>query len=125
MPLTKEGGKLRSVTTIVRILGKEELHDLGFDIPKSSKLTPQQAVMLNRAEEELPSATDVAKAGNIELQGIAKNAARSTEGLIEQFNDPLGDSLEFVQAFGLDKELRSIRGSLKVERVKGSVGRTH
>ena len=42
------------------ILGKERLHDIGFDIPRG-KLMARQAVMLNRVEEELPSASDVAK----------------------------------------------------------------
>ena len=71
MPLTIRGRKLRLVSVIAEILGKEELHDLGFDIPMG-KVTARQAVMLNRVEEELPSASDVAKADDIELQEIAK-----------------------------------------------------
>ena len=37
-----------------------------------------------------------------------------------QFNDPPGDSLEHLlrELLSLNKELRSIRGSLKVETVK-------
>ena len=38
-------------------------------------------------EEELPSASDVAKADNIELQEITENAVRSTENLIAQLDD--------------------------------------
>ena len=38
-------GKLRSVTTIARILGKEGLRNFGFDLPRSSKVTAQQAIM--------------------------------------------------------------------------------
>ena len=47
-----------------------------------------------------------------------KNAARSMEDLIAQFDHPLGDSLEHPmhELLGLDKELRSIRGSVKVEK---------
>ena len=37
----------------------------------------QQAVMLNRVEEELASAFDVAKADNIEFQEITENAAKA------------------------------------------------
>ena len=38
----------------------------------------EQAIMLNRVEKELPSASDIVKAGNIELQEINNNTARST-----------------------------------------------
>ena len=51
-PLTTEG-KLKSVGMLVDILGKNRLCRLGFNIPVG-KLTTQQAVMLNKAAEELP-----------------------------------------------------------------------
>ena len=51
------------VEEIKKILGKERICNLGFDIPKD-EVTAQQATMLNR---ELPSASDVAKADDIEL----------------------------------------------------------
>ena len=68
--------------------------------------------MLNRVEEELPSASDVAKVDNIELQEITENAARSMEDLITQLDRPPGDSLEhpLCKLSGLDKALRSIQG---------------
>ena len=66
--------------------------------------------MLNRVEEELPSVSDVAKADDIELQEIAK----STEDLIAQGQG----TLPMHKLLGLDKQLRSIRGSLKVEVAK-------
>ena len=97
---------------------------MGFDISKG-KVTPQHAIMLNKAEEEIPSMSDVANADNVELQDfIMENALRSMEDLIKQlrnytqtqtdelFKHPLKDLL------GFDKELRSIRGSLKVETAK-------
>ena len=67
-------------------------------------------------EEQLPSTSDIVKVGNIELQEIMENAVRSTEDLITLFDDP---PLEYTlhELVGLDKELRSIRGSLKVEMV--------
>ena len=40
--------------------------------------------MLNRAKEELPSASDIDKADVIELQEIMENASKSTEDLILQ-----------------------------------------
>ena len=80
------------VGVIAEILGKEGLRDLGFNIPRGEVMA-QQAIMLNRVEEELASASDVAEADNIELQEIMQNAVRSTEDLITQFDDPLDDCL--------------------------------
>ena len=50
-PLTTKG-MLKSVGMLADILGKGELRNLGFDIPRG-KVTAQQAVMLNKAAEEL------------------------------------------------------------------------
>ena len=113
-PLTSKIGGLKSVKEILKILGKEGLCNLDFNVPKG-KITSRQAVLLNQAEEELPSSSEIAKADIIELEEIVK----STEDLIYQINNqsqtddlfehPLGELL------GLDAQLRSIRGSLKVE----------
>ena len=75
-------GKLRSLAEIVKILGRERLHDLGFNIPVGGKLTVRQAIKLNK---ELPSTSDLAMADDIELQEIMENAVRSMDNLIEQF----------------------------------------
>ena len=56
------------------ISGKNRLCRLGFYIPVG-KLTAQQAVMLNKAKEELPSETDITKADDKELQEIAEKAS--------------------------------------------------
>ena len=56
------------------ILGKNRLRRLGFNIPVG-KLTAQQAVMLNKAAEELPSESDITKVDDIELQEIAEKAS--------------------------------------------------
>ena len=69
-PLTTEG-KLKSVGMLADILGKNRLRRLGFNIPVG-KVTARQAVMLNKAAEELPSAFDIAKEDDIELQEIAE-----------------------------------------------------
>ena len=55
------------------ILGKNRFRRLGFNIPVS-KVTARQAVMLNKAAEELPSASDITNVDDIELQEIAEKA---------------------------------------------------
>ena len=72
--------------------------------------------MLNRVEEELPSASHVAKIDDIELQEITENATKSMEGLITQFEGQ--GTLPMHEILRLDKQLRSIRGWLKVEVAK-------
>ena len=67
---------------IADILGKNRLRRLGFNIPLG-KLTAQQAVMLNKAAEELPSESDITKVDDIELQEIVEKAS----GIISQIKD--------------------------------------
>ena len=109
---------LQLVGMLADILDKGGLCSPGFDIPRS-KLTAQQAVMLNKVKEELPSESDITKADDIELQEIAK----STEDLIMQmrhYQSQTDDLSEHPlhELLGLDAQLRSIRGSLKVEAAK-------
>ena len=116
-PLTTEG-KLKSVGMIADILGKNRLRRLGFNIPVG-KLTARQAVMLNKAAEELPSESDITKADDIELQEIAEKAS----GIISQIKDVQTDTENLFEhplreLLGLNKQLRSIRDSLKVEVAK-------
>ena len=87
-PLTTKG-KLKSVGMIAGISGKNRLCNLGFDIPRG-KLTARQSVMLNEAQEELPSASDVDKVGDMELQEIVKN----TEDLISHIQTQTDDLFE-------------------------------
>ena len=120
-PLMTEG-KLKSVGMLADILGKNRLRRLGFNIPVG-KITARQAVMLNKAAEELPSESDITRVVDIELQEIAKKAMKSTEDLISHFNDQQSQTDELFEQplrelLGLDKQLRSIRGSLKVEVAK-------
>ena len=69
--------------------------------------------------QELPSTPDVAKADDIKLKEITENAARSTEDLIAQWNDQVTCwNIIYLNFLSLDKELRSIRSSLKVETAK-------
>ena len=97
------------------ILGKGGLRNLGFDIPRG-KVTARQAVILNKAAEELPSESDITKADDIELQEIVEKAS----GIISQIKDIQTNTDDLFERplremLGLDKQLRSIRGSLKVE----------
>ena len=90
---------------------------MGYNISKTN-LKPQFVLDLMEKQAKLPSTHEIAGADEIELEEIAK----STEDLIFQINSqsqtdelfehPLHDLL------GLDKQLRSIRGSVKVEVAK-------
>ena len=116
-PLTSKG-VLKSVGMLVDILGKGGLCNLGFDIPRG-KVTARQAVMLNKAAEELPSESDITRADDIELQEIVEKASH----IISQIKDVQTDTEDLFkhplqERLGLDKQLRSIRSSLKVEVAK-------
>ena len=94
-------------------MGEERLRDLGSF---RDEVTAWEAVILNKAEEELPSVSDVTKADDIKLREITENAAKSTEDLITQFKRE--ETLPMRELLGLDKQLRSIRGLLKMEVAK-------
>ena len=116
-PLITEG-KLKSVGMLADILGKNRLRRLGFDIPVS-KLTARQAVMLNKTHDELPSESDITGVDDIELQEIAEKAS----GIISQIKDVQTNTDDLFEhplreLLGLDKQLKSIIGSLKVEIAK-------
>ena len=116
-PLTTEG-KLKSVGMLADILGKYRLCRLGFNTPVG-RITARQAVMLNKAAEELPSESDITRVDDIELQEIAEKAL----GIISQIKYAQTDTEDLFkhplhELLGLDKQLRSIRGSLKVEVAK-------
>ena len=116
-PLTTEG-KLKSVGMIADILGKNRLRRLGFNIPVGS-ITARQAIMLNKAAEELPSESYITKVDDMELQEIVEKAS----GIISPIKDVQTDTEDLFEhplreLLVLDKQLRSIRGSLKVEVAK-------
>ena len=85
-PLTTEA-KLKSVGMLVDILGKNRLCRLGFNVPVG-RITACQAVMLNKAAEELPSESDITGAYDIELQEIVEKAL----GIISQIKDVQTDT---------------------------------
>ena len=116
-PFTTEG-KLKSVGMLADILGKNRLRRLGFNIPVGH-IPARQAVMLNKAAEKLPSESVITEADDIELQEIAEKAS----GIISQIKDLQTYTEDLFEhplreLLGLDKQLRSIRSSLKVEVAK-------
>ena len=116
-PLTTKG-VLKPVGMIADILCKNRLCRLGFNIPVG-RITARQAVMLNKAAEELPSESDITKVDDIELQEIVEKAS----GIISQIKFVQTDTEDLFEhplceLLGLDKQLRIIRGSLKVEVAK-------
>ena len=110
--------KLKSVGMLADILGKNRFRRLGFNIPVG-RISARQAVMLNKAAEELPSESDIIGADDIEFQEIAEKAS----GIISQIKDVQTDTEDLFknplcELLGLDRQLMSIRGSLKVEVAK-------
>ena len=82
-------------------------------------ITARQAVTLNKAAEELPSESDITRADDIELKEIVEKAS----GIISQIKDIQTDKEDLFEhplreLLGLDKQLRSVRGFLKVEVAK-------
>ena len=113
--------ELNTIGVIVDTLGIRGLREMGFDISKTN-LKPRHVLDLMEKRVDLLSESDITRADDIELQEFAEKASKSMEDLISQINNqsqtdepfeyPLRDLL------GLDKQLRSIRGSLKVEVAK-------
>ena len=116
-PLINRDGKLKTTGVIVDTLGIRGLREMGDNITKTN-LKPRFVLDLLEKQAELPSSSEIAKADTIELEEIAKN----TEDLISQINEQTqtDDLLEnpLRELLGLDKQLRSIRDSLKVEVAK-------
>ena len=90
---------------------------MGYNITKTN-LKPRFVLDLMEKQAELPSIHEIAGADEIELEEIAK----STEDFIFQINNQSQTDELFKhplrELLGLDKQLRSIRGSLKVEVAK-------
>ena len=105
------------VGVLVDRLGKEGLRDLGFDVPVG-RITAHQFMASYRERSQLPSTSDITRENDIELQEIAEKASRSIENLNQQVQKEPTEDLPMQELLGLEKQLRSIRGSLKVEVAK-------
>ena len=116
-PLTNRNGELKTIGEIAKALGIKGLREMGFNISKTN-LKPRFVLDLLEKQAKLPSSSDIAKADAIELEEIAKSKEDSIFKINNQsqtddlFEHPLRELL------CLDKQLRSIPGSLKVEVAK-------
>ena len=110
-------GDLKTISVIADTLGIRGLREMGYNITKTN-LKPRSVLDLLEKQAELPSSSEIAKADTIELEEIVK----STEDLIYQINNQTqtDDLFEHPlrELLGLDKQLRSIRVSLKAEVAK-------
>ena len=115
-------GKPKVVATIKRLLGITRLGKSGFNISEGGELTARRATVLNSVKEEMLSASGVAKVVDTELQEIMENTEGSMNDLITQFKmqgqTQFEETLPTHEPLGLDKELKRIHHSLKVEAVK-------
>ena len=126
--LTIRNGAIRSFGALLGELGMDGFIEMGFPMERGDrkKLTSRKSAMLRRTERELPSASDVTKADEIELKEITDKSITSMDDLIRELSSDRGtqtgeddpDMPTMRELQGLDKELRSIRGSLKVEAAK-------
>ena len=116
-PLMNRNGELKTIGILADTLGIRGLREMGYNITKTN-LKPRFVLDLLEKQAELPSSSEIANMDEIELEEIAK----STEDLIYQINKQTqtDDLLEYPlrELLGLDKQLKSIRGSLKVEVAK-------
>ena len=116
-PLMNRNGELKTIGIIADTLGIGGLREMGYNISKTN-LKPWFVLDLMEKQAELPSSSEIASADEIELEEIVK----STEDLIFQINSQSQTDELFEhplhELLGLDKQLRSIRGSLKVEVAK-------
>ena len=110
-------GELKVIGVIADILGIGGLREMGYNISKTN-LRPRFVLDLMEKQAQLPSIHEIAGADEIESEEIAK----STEYFIFQINSQSQTDELFEhplrELLGLDKQLRSIRASLKVEVAK-------
>ena len=117
-PLMNRNGELKTIGVIADTLGIRGLREMGYNITKTN-LKLRFVLDLLEKQAELPSSSEIAKADDIELEEIAEKAS----DIISQIKDVQTDTDDLFEhplqePLGLDKQLRSIRGSLKVEVAK-------
>ena len=111
-------GELKTIGVIADTLGIRGHREMGYNITKTN-LKPRFVLDLLEKQAELPSSSEIAKADDIELEEIAEKAS----DIISQIKDVQTDTDDLFEhplreLLGLDKQLRSIRSSLKVEVAK-------
>ena len=116
--LTKRNEDLRTIGSIADSLGIEGLREMGFDIHETS-LAPRQALnMMERWEKwKPPSESDIANADDIEMSDTYRDTSRRIEDSVTEMKETqTNESIEnpLHELLGFDKELKRIRGQLKV-----------
>ena len=114
-PLTNRNGELKAIGVIADTLGIIGLRERGFNITKTN-LKPRYVLDLLEKLVELTSADDIAKADAIEMEEVFENMENLISQMSQTDDDLFGHPL--CELLGLDKQLKSIRGSLKVEVAK-------
>ena len=117
-PLMNRNGELKTIGVTADTLGIRGLREMGYNIAKTN-LKPRFVLDLLEKQANLPSSSEIAKADDIELEEIAEKAS----DIISQIKDVQTDTDDLFEhplreLLGFDKQLRSIRGSLKVEVAK-------
>ena len=117
-PLMNRNGELKTIGIIADTLGIRGLREMSYNMTKTN-LKPRFVLDLLEKQTELPSSSEIAKADDIELEEMAEKAS----DIISQLKDVQTDTDDLfehplLELLGLDKQLRSIRGSLKVEVAK-------
>ena len=117
-PLMNRNGELKTIGVIEDTLGIRGLREMGYNITKTN-LKPRFVLDLLEKQAELPSSSEIAKADDTELEEIAEKASDITSQIkdVQTDTDDLFEHL-LRELLGLDKQLRSIRGSPKVEVAK-------
>lgn len=128
-PLTKDG-ILKPVLRLEKILGARRLNKIGFDTEKKIKidelkrlkenqgkeLTDDRVIELRKLRERISLRSELKEADDIELEEIATKTINAVEsvgtGTDDLFKYPLRELL------GLDREVKNIRGALKVDVAK-------
>ena len=122
-PLMNRKGELKMIGVIADTLGIRGLQEMSFDISKTN-LKHRHVLDLLEKRVDLPSASDITKANDIELQEITEKATKSMEDLISQMKNDhsqTDDLFEYPlrELLGLDKQLRKRKHQERAPQARG------
>ena len=124
-PLMNRNGELKTIGIIADTLGIRGLREMDYNITKTD-LKPRFVLDLLEKQTELPSSSEINRANDIELQELTERPITVIKDFLQEISSDRGtqtgkddpEAPTMRELMGLDKELRSIRGSLKVEATK-------